>query len=106
MPSPSHPVSFRARVLAAVRRIPAGRVATYGDIAALAGSPRAHRAVGNIMRECRDPVTPCHRVIGAGGALGGYGGNLQLKRELLRREGIEVGVSRIRNFKNVRMRPK
>ena len=37
-------------------------------------------ATGNIMRECRDPATPCHRVIGAGGALGGYGGNLQLKR--------------------------
>ncbi len=98
------PGSFRARVLTAVRRIPAGRVATYGDIAALAGSPRAHRAVGNIMRECRDPGTPCHRVIGAGGALGGYGGNLQLKRQLLRNEGIEVGVSRIRHFNEVRLR--
>ena len=85
--------SFRQRVLTAVRRIPPGRVATYGDVASLAGSPRAWRAVGNIMRECRDPGTPCHRVIGAGGALGGYGGNLQLKRELLRAEGIEVGVA-------------
>jgi methylated-DNA-[protein]-cysteine S-methyltransferase len=93
-------------VLSAVRRIPPGRVATYGDIAGLAGSPRAHRAVGNIMRDCHDPGTPCHRVIAAGGALGGYGGNLQLKRELLRREGIVVGMSRIRNFKTVRMRRK
>jgi O-6-methylguanine DNA methyltransferase len=103
---------FRARVLSAVRRIPRGRVATYGDVAALAGSPRAWRAVGNIMRECRDPATPCHRVIGAGGALGGYGGNLQLKRELLRAEGIEVGPpprssapatqARIRRFREVR----
>jgi O-6-methylguanine DNA methyltransferase len=98
------PASFRARVLAAVRRIPVGRVATYGDIAALAGSPRAHRAVGNIMRECRDPGTPCHRVIGANGALGGYGGSLHLKRELLRREGIDVGVARIRRFDDVRIR--
>ena len=96
--------SFRARVLAAVRRIPAGKVATYGDIAALAGSPRAHRAVGNIMRECRDPGIPCHRVIGAGGALGGYGGNLQLKRQLLRHEGLEVGVARVRGFDEVRFR--
>jgi O-6-methylguanine DNA methyltransferase len=94
--------SFRQRVLTAVRRIPPGRVATYGDIASLAGRPRAWRAVGNIMRECRDPGTPCHRVIGAGGALGGYGGNLQLKRELLRAEGIEVGVARIRRFRDVR----
>lgn len=93
---------FRARVLASVRRIPAGRVATYGDVASLAGRPRAWRAVGNIMRECRDPGTPCHRVIAAGGALGGYGGNLQLKRELLRAEGIEVGVARIRRFREVR----
>jgi len=97
-----NPVSFRQRVLIAVRRIPPGRVATYGDVASLAGSPRAWRAVGNIMRECRDPGTPCHRVIGAGGALGGYGGNLQLKRELLRAEGIEVGVARIRRFRDVR----
>ena len=99
---PANPPSFRQRVLTAVRRIPPGRVATYGDVASLAGSPRAWRAVGNIMRECRDPGTPCHRVIGAGGALGGYGGNLQLKRELLRAEGIEVGVGRIRGFRDVR----
>jgi O-6-methylguanine DNA methyltransferase len=98
--------SFRQRVLAAVRRIPPGRVATYGDVATLAGSPRASRAVGNVMRECRDPGTPCHRVIAAGGALGGYGGNLQLKRELLRAEGIEVGAARIRGFRNVRWNPR
>lgn len=92
------PGEFRGRVLAAVRRIPAGRVATYGDIAELAGRPRAARAVGNIMKGCGDPGTPCHRVIGAGGALGGYGAHLQLKRELLRREGLEVGISRVRGF--------
>jgi O-6-methylguanine DNA methyltransferase len=85
---------FRRRVIAAVRRIPPGRVATYGDIAARAGSPRAWRAVGNIMRECRDPGTPCHRVIGAGGALGGYGGGLPMKEGLLRLEGIEITSSR------------
>jgi len=89
-------------VIAAVRRIPPGRVATYGDIAALAGSARAHRAVGSILRECRDAATPCHRVIAAGGGLGGYGGNLQIKRELLRAEGHEVGPRRIRRFAAVR----
>ena len=94
--------SFKHRVLAAVRRIPPGHVATYGDIAELAGSPRAWRAVGTIMRETRDPATPCHRVIAAGGGLGGYGGNLQLKRELLRAEGLEVGMTRVRDFARVR----
>jgi methylated-DNA-[protein]-cysteine S-methyltransferase len=77
-------------------------VATYGDIAALAGSPRAHRAVGSILRECRDPGTPCHRVIAAGGALGGYGGSLHVKRELLRAEGHDVGPRRLRGFHAVR----
>lgn len=86
-----------------VRRIPPGRVATYGDLAALAGRPRAWRAVGNIMRDCRDPATPCHRVVGAGGALGGYGGNLPLKRALLRADGLDVGIGRIRRFREVRL---
>jgi alkylated DNA nucleotide flippase Atl1 len=54
------------------------------------------------MRECRDPGTPCHRVIGAGGSLGGYGSSLQLKRELLRAEAIEVGMKKVRNFSSLR----
>src|SRR5512139_504983 len=94
----SSPTLFAKRVLAAVRRIPPGRVSTYGDIATLAGSPRAHRAVGSILRECRDPGTPCHRVIAAGGALGGFGRDLNLKRELLRAEGHVVGPRRMRGF--------
>lgn len=89
---------FRAKVLAAVRRIPPGRVATYGDIAAAAGSARASRAVGNIMRECRSAGVPCHRVIAAGGRIGGFGGSEQLKRELLRAEGVPVTGRRIREF--------
>jgi methylated-DNA-[protein]-cysteine S-methyltransferase len=93
---------FQKRVIAVVRRIPPGRVATYGDVAARAGRPRASRAVGNIMRDCGDPSIPCHRVIGAGGTLGGYGGHLQIKRELLRAEGLEVGLARIRRFNDVR----
>jgi O-6-methylguanine DNA methyltransferase len=95
-------MSFKQRVLAAVRRIPPGRVATYGDIAALAGSPRAWRAVGTIMRDCRDPGTPCHRVIGAGGVLGGFGGSPRIKGELLRAEALDVGFRRVRNFATVR----
>jgi methylated-DNA-[protein]-cysteine S-methyltransferase len=93
---------FTRRVLTVVRRIPAGRVATYGDIAAIAGRPRAARAVGNIMKTCGLRDVPCHRVIAAGGALGGYGGNLELKRSLLRAEGILVSGSRIRQFREKR----
>ena len=93
---------FGQRVVAATRRIPPGRVATYGDVARLAGRPRAWRAVGNIMRICSDHSVPCHRVVGAGGRLGGYGGNVALKRALLRAEGIIVSGSRIRRFAAVR----
>lgn len=93
---------FRTRVLAIVRRIPPGRVATYGEVAGLAGRPRAARAVGNIMRGCRRPDVPCHRVIAAGGRLGGYGGSEVLKRSLLVAEGIVVSGSRIRDLLRVR----
>jgi len=95
--------TFAARVLAAVRRIPRGRVATYGDVAAAAGKPRAWRAVGNLMRNCRRADVPCHRVIGAGGRLGGYGGNVAFKRSLLLAEGIQVSGSRIRHVDQVRL---
>ncbi len=88
--------TFAARVVAVVRRIPPGRVATYGQVAALAGRPRAARAVGNIMRDCHDPAVPCHRVIAAGDRLGGYGGNITLKRDLLRAEGLTVVGVRVR----------
>jgi O-6-methylguanine DNA methyltransferase len=93
---------FSSRVLAAVRRIPAGRVATYGDVAAAAGRPRAARAVGNIMRECTRRDVPCHRVVAAAGKLGGYGGNLEMKRALLRAEGLQVSGSTIREFRGRR----
>ena len=96
---------FTRRVLAAVRRIPAGRVATYGDVAAVAGRPRAARAVGNIMRDCRSRDVPCHRVVAAGGQLGGYGGETALKRSLLQAEGITVRATRIRHFEVCRWAP-
>jgi O-6-methylguanine DNA methyltransferase len=95
---------FTSRVLAVVRRIPPGRVATYGDVAALAGKPRAARAVGNIMRDCRRPDVPCHRVIAAGGLLGGYGGSESMKRALLVAEGLAVSGRRVRQFAKVRVR--
>ena len=83
-------------MLAAVRRIPYGRVATYGEVAALAGRPGAARAVGNIMRTCGRPDVPCHRVVAAGWRLGGYGGSEVLKRQLLMSEGVVFHGNRIK----------
>src|SRR5262245_40070289 len=99
---PDSASDFTARVLTTVRRIPPGRVATYGDVAALAGKPRAARAVGNIMRDCHRPDVPCHRVIAAGGRLGGYGGSEVPKRSLLVAEGVIVSGTRIRELDRVR----
>lgn len=96
---------FKARVLSVVRRIPPGRIATYGEVAAMAGRPRAARAVGNIMRECGSRDVPCHRVVAAAGRLGGYGGNVELKRALLRAEGLRVAGDRIRDYREHAWRP-
>jgi O-6-methylguanine DNA methyltransferase len=94
--------SFQRRVLAVVRRVPVGRVTTYGAVARLAGKPRAARAVGNIMRDADAPGLPYHRVIAAGGAIGGYGGDTALKRSLLVAEGLSVSGRRVRNFERVK----
>jgi len=95
---------FTARVLSVVRRIPPGRVSTYGDVAAMAGRPRAARAVGNIMKSCGRRDVPCHRVIAAGGRLGGYGGSEVLKRALLVAEGIVVAGTKVRELDKVRFK--
>jgi O-6-methylguanine DNA methyltransferase len=94
-------VRFARRVFGVLRRIPVGRVTTYGDVARLAGHPGAARAVGNILREARQPGLPYHRVIAAGGQLGGYS-DLSLKRALLAAEGLVVSARRVRNFERVR----
>jgi methylated-DNA-[protein]-cysteine S-methyltransferase len=79
---------FCRRVLRATARIPFGDTATYGEIAAAAGSPRAHRAAGTALGANPLPiVVPCHRVLRSGGRLGGYGGGLEMKERLLELEG-------------------
>jgi methylated-DNA-[protein]-cysteine S-methyltransferase len=78
---------FRETVFAVVRHIPKGKVLTYKEVASRAGSPRAYRAVGNILNTNYDPKIPCHRVVRADGALGGYNRGAQAKIIRLRKEG-------------------
>ena len=79
---------FVQRVLRETARIPFGQTRTYSEMAASAGSPRAHRAAGSALGANPIPiVVPCHRVLRVGGALGGYGGGLEVKRRLLDLEG-------------------
>jgi len=68
----------------------------------MAGRPRAHRAVGTLMRTLDDPSLPAHRVIAAGGRLGGFGGHPDLKAQRLRAEGLVVINGRVRGFAAVR----
>jgi methylated-DNA-[protein]-cysteine S-methyltransferase len=70
----------------------------------MAGRPRAARAVGTIMRGCSTPDVPCHRVIAAGGKLGGYAGREMMKRALLVAEGVTVAGGRVRDLSRVRWR--
>jgi methylated-DNA-[protein]-cysteine S-methyltransferase len=80
---------FTERVLLELARIPFGETATYAELAARAGNPKAARAVGMTMNRNRIPIVlPCHRVIGANGSLVGYAGGLERKVALLRLEGV------------------
>jgi len=84
---------FQRRVLQATRAIPYGETRTYGEIARAAGSPRGARAVGQAEKNNPIPVIiPCHRVIGADGAMVGYGGpeGVDLKARLLKLEGALI----------------
>ena len=83
---------FAGDVLRATARIPFGNVSSYREIAAAAGSPNAYRAAGNALGSNPVPiVVPCHRVLHAGGGLGGYTGGLERKRYLLQLEGVLPG---------------
>ena len=79
--------SFQKKVYNVVRKIPKGKVLTYKEVAVLAGSPLAARAIGNILSKNYDPNIPCHRVIRSDGKLGRYNRGDEKKRELLRGEG-------------------
>ena len=80
---------FAQQVLDELARVPYGTTTTYGALAARAGAPKAARAVGTVMNRNPLPIVlPCHRVIGASGALTGYGGGLDRKVMLLRLEGV------------------
>lgn len=84
-----HLTPFARRVIAACRRITWGQVTSYGKLASTCGAAGAARAVGTVMAQNRFPlIVPCHRVLGAGGRLGGYSapGGLQTKQRLLAME--------------------
>jgi methylated-DNA-[protein]-cysteine S-methyltransferase len=82
---------FQRRVWDALNAIPYGQTRSYSEIAHIIGHPGAARAVGNACGANQIPIMiPCHRVLTANGAIGGFGGGLEMKRMLLEREGITL----------------
>ncbi len=83
---------FARRILGATAAVPFGETATYGQVAAAAGNPKAARAAGRALNGNPIPiVVPCHRIVGASGDLVGYAGGLERKVSLLR---LEASASR------------
>lgn len=93
VPLALHGTEFQVSVLEALKEIPYGETTSYGAIAKQIGRPKAVRAVG--AANGRNPIpiiVPCHRVIGSGGDLTGFGGGLDTKAELLRLEAENSGA--------------
>ena len=90
--------TFKQKVYKVTEQVPKGKVATYGQVARLAGNPKAARAVGAFMRSNTNvPRTPCHRVVAFDGALVGYSGEggIVKKRDMLEKEGVVFNAQKV-----------
>lgn len=81
---------FTKRVFEVVKQIPEGETMTYKEVAGAAGSPKAYRAVGNILNKNHNPAIPCHRVIRSDGTPGGYNKGHEAKKDKLLNEGVNL----------------
>jgi len=90
---------FSQKVYRAVAKIPKGEVLSYQDVAKKAGSPKACRAVGNIMNRHNINGLPCHRVIRSDGSVGGYRWGTKKKIKRLREEGVKIEGGKVIGFK-------
>ena len=91
-------MSFFEKIYKIAAKIPRGKVATYGQLAKMAGSPRAARAVGMCMKHNPDmEIVPCHRVVGSDGKLTGYsaGNGIATKKKILLKEGVAFKGDRV-----------
>lgn len=82
--------SFAQKVRAVVQQIPRGQTLSYAEVARRAGSPRAARAVGNLLAQNFDPTVPCHRVVHTDGRIGRYNRGQKSKIQKLRAEGVRI----------------
>lgn len=93
-------MNFSEKVYNLCRKIPKGRISTYGEIAKKLNS-RAYRAVGNALNKNRNKDVPCHRIVNSRGELHGFATGLKNKAQLLRKEGIKIKNKKIQDFERV-----
>lgn len=98
-------VSLKARIEELIVRVPMGAVTTYGDLAALAGQPRASRIVGGIAHY-GDQKLPWHRLVNRlGGLASGFHGGRDVQEQILKQEGILSTNHIVDNFEEIRWKP-
>ena len=88
-------MNFKENVYQVVKKIPKGKTLSYKEVAELAGSSGAWRAVGNILNKNRDPKIACHRVIKSDGKIGGFYKGNKKKSSLLKKEGVVIRKWRV-----------
>ena len=94
--------SFQSQCYEALKKVPRGKVITYGGLAEMIGMPKAHRAVGNAMNKNPfAPKVPCHRVVKSNGDLGGFSIDIKVKIKRLQEEGVMISNNKIVDFKSI-----
>ena len=97
--------SFRVKIERLMGQVPAGKVATYGDLAALAGHAHASRVVGGIAHY-GDPTLPWHRLVNRfGGLAAGFPGGRDVQQQLLAQDGVRCTNYIVDNFEEIRWQP-
>ena len=91
-------------IYALAKKIPRGKVTTYGELARLLGGRKYSRKVGSILNKNSNPEVPCHRVVYSDGKVGGFRRGQQEKIKILREEGLEIKGEKIVNFEKVLFR--
>ena len=92
---------FQSDCYEALKKVPKGKVITYGGLARMIGRPKAHRAVGSAMnKNPYAPQVPCHRVVKSNGDLGGFATDIEVKIKRLQEEGVMVSDNKIVDFRS------
>ena len=95
-------MNLENRVYKKLKQVPSGKITTYGELARAIGLENGQRIIGKIMKVNPLPVIiPCHRVVKSNGDIGGYAFGVDIKKNMLTKEGICIKKNKIENFENL-----